>query len=516
VAAFRLHRRGILWSLLGVFLIALAMMLNTWLPPRPRCVIPIRGHVRIEFLSDDGNTILTSRLTIQGDVTGPLQTWDTNTGENLGSFLGTLQASCLSPDARFLAALDGDLHLIKLKPAPEAKKIIEFLWDSELTFSYSGNFLAATSIANGTGHLVECSTGRVVKSFQELAFFRFLPDERTLIVEDGKSLLWDPRTGKAIRTFKAMDPIDLSPNGRTLLAQSADKGLFLLDMRTEETTPLDPPIPKGPIRSAFSPDGKTLVTFPKIIQPLEIAVWDVASGKLRHAEKFADVDLSEVLFSPDSAWFLQGEYLRDSSTGRVLWKRNLGKLGGIGQPPPVHVRFSPDSRYLFHLNDFVLEKTEVRTGETKRIWLIGSPPDTFETWDYIVTTKDGRFYSIRERAGQGPGFMQKLLGDWWPWGSNLDHMKITVYETVSGRIVSQLQGRYGSGHLSSDGRTMVTHYFEPDGSLSLRVWDLPLRPPLFLVIGIPLGIGMFFVLVSWWRARRRAARLKQHPPVKCV
>ena len=503
---FRLLR----WSLFGLALVGLGFLLNDWLPPRPRCVIPIPGHVRIEFLSDDGSAILTSRLAIQGDATRPLQTWDTNTGENLGTVL--LAASSLSPDGRFAAALDGgDLHLVKLKPAPEAKKIIVFdrpLWDPdpvELAFSSGGHFLAVTSVANGSGHLVECSTGRVVKSFQKLAFFRFLPNENILFVEDGKFLLWDPQTGKAIRTFKAMDPIDLSPNGRTLLAQSADKGAFLLDMATEETRPLDPRILEGPIRSAFSPDGKTLVTFSRIIEPLEIAVWDVASGKLRHAEKLPDVDLRAVVFSPDSAWFLQGDYLRDSSTGHVLWKRDLfGQMGGIGVPPArFDVRFSPDSQFLVRSNGFSFEKIDAPTGEIRtNISPIGFSTDVFRSERCIQSTKDGSFYSVWLPANQGPSFLEELLGDWWPWKTNLDDRKITVFETATGRIVSELQGRYGAGYLSNDGRTMVTPYLDGDGAY-LRIWDVPLRPPLLLVVGIPLGLGLLVLFFSRWRARRR-------------
>jgi WD40 repeat protein len=503
---FRLLR----WSLFGLALVGLGFLLNVWLLPRPRCVIPIPARVRIEFLSDDGSTILTSRLTIQDSVTGPLQAWDTKTGENLGSFLDNFQASSLSPDGRFLAALGhGDLHLIKLKPAREAKKIIEFLWDLdsvELAFSSGGHFLAAASIANGTGHFVECSTGRVAKSLQELAFFRFLPDERALIVEEGKFFVWDPRTGKAIRTFKAMDPIDLSPNGRTLLAQSADKGVFLLDMRTEETTPLDPRISEGPIRSAFSPDGKTLVTFSKIIEPLEIAVWDVASGNLRHAEKIADLDLRAVVFSPDSALFLQGDYLRDSSTGRVLWKRNLfAQMGGIEVSPALFdVRFSPDSQFLVRSNGFSFEKIDAPTGEIRtNISPIGFSTDVFRSERCIQSTKDGSFYSVWLPANQGPSFLEELLGDWWPWKTNLDDRKITVFETATGRIVSELQGRYGAGYLSNDGRTMVTPYLDADGSYSMRIYDLPLRPPLLLVVGIPLGLGLLVLFFSRWRARRR-------------
>jgi hypothetical protein len=141
------------------------------------------------------------------------------------------------------------------------------------------------------------------------------------------------------------------------------------------------------------------------------------------------------------------------------------------------------------------------------------PPglDCFESIGYKETTKDGAIYSVREWVEQGPGFLQKLLGNWWPWDAAPRAWKVTVYETASGRILGQLQGRYGNGHLSNDGRTMVTAYREQDGSYSLRCWDLPLRPPLRLVVGIPLGIGLFFVLVSWWRRRRQAARLKTSP-----
>ena len=142
---------------------------------------------------------------------------------------------------------------------------------------------------------------------------------------------------------------------------------------------------------------------------------------------------------------------------------------------------------------------------------IGRRPDPFESVGYKETTKDETIYSVREWVGQGPGFLQKLLGDWWPWDTTPGPWRVTVYETASGRILGQLQGRYGNGHLSNDGRTMVTGFVEPDGSYSLRCWDLPLRPPLRFVVGIPLGIGLFFVLVSWWRSRRRAARLKTSP-----
>src|SRR5262249_51544830 len=160
------------------------------------------------------------------------------------------------------------------------------------------------------GHLVECSTGRIVKKLHGLSFLCFLPDESMLAFEaeheaDVPALvLRDPRTGKAIRTFKdilpppgrayRVVPVLLSPDGRTLFAGSGFKGGFFLDLETQKTRPLDIPAlffdaPElTRIWCAFSPDGNTVVTATS-----EIAVWDVASGKKRHADKRVENRIGE-------------------------------------------------------------------------------------------------------------------------------------------------------------------------------------------------------------------------------
>src|SRR5262249_40603135 len=55
---------------------------------------------------------------------------------------------------------------------------------------------------------------------------------------------------------------------------------------------------------------------------------------------------------------------------------------------------------------------------------------------------------------------------------------------------------------SEDGKTLVTLH-EENSRCFVHVWDLPLRPPLLLVVGIPLGLGLLVFLFSRWRARRR-------------
>ena len=72
-------------------------------------------------------------------------------------------------------------------------------------------------------------------------------------------------------------------------------------------------------------------------------------------------------------------------------------------------------------------------------------------------------------------------------------------DVSSGAVVASLETEGGvTSWLSDDGRTLVTQ-----NAQGIHVWDLPLRPPLRLVIGIPLGLGLLVLLFSRWRAWRR-------------
>lgn len=171
------------------------------------------------------------------------------------------------------------------------------------------------------------------------------------------------------------------------------------------------------------------------------------------------------------------------------WDTHSGKnLGDVGSLPLPFQESEAIEEKIAKVSRFVPRAELLNTGD-------------------VEITKDGGFYSVRERVSQKSGLLQKFLGDWWP-ASNTDDRIVTVFETATGQIAGQLQGRYGNGHLSNDGRTMVTLYWQPDNSLSLHCWDLPLRRSLRLVFGIPLGVGLLLVLVRW-RWRRRAGKLSQ-------
>src|SRR5262249_425212 len=149
----------------------------------------------------------------------------------------------------------------------------------ELRFSSQGNFLAVTKERDPMGYLFNCRTGRAVKTFDNLTFFRFRPDETALFTDEGQVIHWDPRTGRTIHSFGDVHAIDLSPDGETLLAKGADGKLYLLEMNTKKTRSLGQAFFfwQSAIRAAFSPDNKTLVTYSGV----ELAIWDTASGKQR-------------------------------------------------------------------------------------------------------------------------------------------------------------------------------------------------------------------------------------------
>jgi WD40 repeat protein len=509
---FRLLR----WSLLAGSLVGLGLLLNGILAPQPRCVIPISSKVKVDFLSDDGLSILTKPI---GEFEksgfapwqGPFQTWNTRSGKNLGIYLADVTAieDCVqSPCGRYTAARAGGLlHLVDLKLGREFQGILRNMWNSpKWAFSSQGTYLA---VGEGrTTTVVKCSSGGVARTFSSnLDFFRFTVDESFLAMDEKQQkdfVLWNPRNEEVVKTFENMYPEELSSDGRTLLAELLGRGRhhILLDILTQESRPLNPRFGwLVNFRSAFSPDGKTLVTF----NNSQVAFWDVASGEQRGVNDWPHgAPPGEVwgFFSPDSGLFLMvysgesGLSLWETASGKMLWKRDCEGAGAAGWKSlfPHATRFSADGQYLFVPEVERFQIIRVKTGET---WMRVQQ-------ELVEINKDCRLFAVREMPlKQKPGFLQKLLGHWWPSSTNPDDMKVTVFETATGRIVSQLQGPYGNGHLSNDGQTMVTAYRDSHGSYSLRCWDLPLRPPLYLVIGITLAVGLMVLLFSRWRARRK-------------
>jgi WD40 repeat protein len=487
-------------------------------------IIPVADWVDVRFLTDDGSSILTQAA---GYSNGPpFQTWDTHSGENLSSYLersdfSAIQKVVLSPGGRFLAVLEreGNLCLIDLKMSKARKTNFNLHFsDPSLTFSRRDSYLTVSGFP--VSYLVECNTDREGILFPEgrddQYFFGFADDETVLYMDVGVFTHWDQRAGKIRHTFADVVPLELCPDGHTVLAHRLDADgmdnvLFFLDVHSKKSWPLSPSVTFEQVRkSGFSPDGKTLIAF----GDGEFIFWDVATGKQRRRAERTNLATEDPgSFSPDSATFhldSSPEHLTlwDSASGRFLWKWDWGDdcplFNRFGHPTVTKTRFSADSQFLFVPTFTGLEILEARTGK-KRHSIQGS---------HVSFGKNDRFFAYTHMANTPePGFMKRLLGNWWPAKDRENEYVVRVIETASGKMVAQLPQAFGhlernaiykcKGYVSNDGGTLITPYRSENGSVSLRVWDLPLRPPLLLVIGIPLGLGLLVLLFSRWRAWRQ-------------
>ena len=280
-----------------------------------------------------------------------------------------------------------------------------------------------------------------------------------------------------------------------------------MDLKTFDTRLFRPATGAVP-QMMFSTDGKILAVF---TENEGVELWDVALGKKRRGDLdqlrnwrwdiFNFNDWGPIFFyasfSPDSTLFAlacddpDGPAIGvwDVTSGTLLWRENL-------EDGHCRLGFSADSRYLVaRPKDKGAVVLNPRTGDRHRVF----DPNGDGTCDF---TSDSRFITIHSEITRQPHLMEKLLGDWWPGKGKSTVQQIRIAEVATGRELGRLEDDKLEAWLSDDGQTLVTKHDE-DGQHIVRVWDLPLRPPLLLVISIPLGLGMLVLLFSRWRARRR-------------
>jgi WD40 repeat protein len=115
--------------------------------------------------------------------------------------------------------------------------------------------------------------------------------------------------------------ISTTSEDRTVKIWNADNGRLLLTLDGFNSFEIVSTV-------TFSPDGKTIMTINEVGN---ISIWDSKSGKL--------------IFNPDNS----------------AWKRNINASTDINE-----VKFSPDGKYLFLIQDTVLNMWDVRNGKLNR------------------------------------------------------------------------------------------------------------------------------------------------------
>jgi WD40 repeat protein len=136
----------------------------------------------------------------------------------------------------------------------------------------------------------------------------FSPDGETLVTANADTTLriWNARTGQLQRTVDEMALVTFalafSPDGQVLATSGADRTIHFWDTKTWKSARTISGQAEMISHLAFSPDGQTLMSGGSSeftgTQPVEVRLWDVASGRTKRALPSPHRVVS-VAFAPD-------------------------------------------------------------------------------------------------------------------------------------------------------------------------------------------------------------------------
>jgi WD40 repeat protein len=356
----------------------------------------------------------------------------------------------------------------------------------------------------------DVNTGReqasIVQDFSPNTYLTVARDGAAVVCHDLRTIgVWD-RTNKkqtASYTIRSQSFIDdkltLAPNGRSLLFVRGDEGLCAWDFASgQERTVLAWTKDFQPYLAAFSPDARTLAVggrMPnvkllgavsgRLLRTLDwphtwpdemtfsadgtqlavansggkdltkadsgvseslIAVWDVASGKLRHTfeRSPSDVPVNSLAFSPDGRLLAAATrvlHVWDLATGKCLSGEFAGHEGLVG---PVAFLGQSDTVATAGY-DGTVRLWEARTGRQKMLI-----PHQHPIWGMAVSP-DGKLLASSESQSR----------------------YVRIRDAGTGRQLHQLAGRtkvvgVQSLNFSADGKRLAA----ADNSGKVRVWSV--------------------------------------------
>ena len=258
---------------------------------------------------------------------------------------GPVWAIAFSPDGKLLFSGDGDgdIRLWSVDSRAQLEWQYYGLGIRSLALSPDQKTLL-TGYQNGIVSLKDAATTTTIRRFQagEEAVVRvvFSPDGKWAISAtdnpEHKVTVWDIETGEEIRQLEdetlnvAPKGLTFSPDGRMIVANSAEGKPYLFNIETGDSQPLEIRLTSFPGDGeeytyvlgqsvVFTADGSRVLAS---LWPDTIVVWEVATGKMLNEFTRSDAETVELLaFSPDERSVLAG-YIDGTI---ILWNIDTGQ-----------------------------------------------------------------------------------------------------------------------------------------------------------------------------------------------
>jgi hypothetical protein len=556
LGAFLRRRR---WSLLGwlasaLFLAGTGVALYYGLPPKPRWTLDDDAR---SLIAEDGEILATCKLR-EGEWCGPVQIWDTATGQEVARFLNEgerIFAHGQTSDGRHLVAIvpagrhglrritSIDLNEQKSRHADSALGEIE----SSL-FSANCNVVAVRVSTGNDGEaaytIADTAAGRVLDRFTIALDARdpkdgnlqnweltpangiFSGDGRYFIVNlaDGDTFamrIVDTRTGKATVVEEARLRA-IATDSPALIAQRGDGPPWIWDLAAMDwRAPLEA---DAPDTLRFSGDGRWVASVPpKEKMPVPIRFFDLRTGRMHwelHSITQNNEEIQEEQFSANGRLFVlptepaPGQRrlaVYDVERKELLWERTSFANFGTAF-------FAPDSSLLINGLPSGVEVAEAHSGEVR--YTIELPKSVGVD---PALSRDGRtLYVVRQPDMPQPMLWTQFLEEYWPWPQepSAEGMPLYAYDLSTGRELWRTDTPPAEQLWFNDD-CVVTRRPDRDGPNAVRpwptvttieCWDTPPRKRLGWIIGVPTCLGaMLLLLRAVWRRVRRLSMPRPAP-----